>query len=65
MRLTKCEFWIKNLIVVLSTVLGVYLAAYTNLETATEFETVRVDRDKDMRFSLPQEINHSISAFKK
>ena len=53
------------MIVVLSTVLGVYLAAYTNLEIATEFETVSVDRDNDMRSSLPQEINHSISAFKK
>lgn len=65
MRLTKCEFWIKNLIVGLSAVLGVYLAAYTNLEIAAEFETVSVDRDNDMRSSLPQAINHSISAFKK
>lgn len=39
------EFWISNFVIILSTVLGVYLAAQAGYKTAVEFETVRADRE--------------------
>jgi len=39
------EFWISHAVVLLSTVLGVYLAALAGYKTAIEFEAVRTDRD--------------------
>lgn len=60
------EFWIGNLFVVFSTVLGVYLAAHAALETAIEFESVRADRDSYyVRTSLHNELNQNISVYEK
>ena len=60
------EFWIGNLFVVFSTVLGVYLAAHAALETAIEFEAVRADRDSYyVRTSLHNELNQNISVYEK
>jgi hypothetical protein len=39
------EFWVANIIVLISTVLGVYLAAQAGYKTAMEFEVSRADRD--------------------
>ena len=51
------EFWIGNAVVVFSTVLGVYLASHTALETAMEFESLRTDRDNyHLRASLRAEV---------
>jgi len=58
------EFWIGNLFVVFSTVLGVYLAAHAALETAIEFEAVRADRDSYyVRTSLHNELKHNIDVY--
>jgi|GEM_PF-2470644 len=58
------EFWIGNLFVVFSTVLGVYLAAHAALETAIQFEAVRADRDSYyVRTSLHNELNKNISIY--
>ena len=58
------EFWIGNFFVVFSTVLGVYLAAHTALETAIEIEAVRADRDSFyVRTSLYNELNHNIDTY--
>ena len=60
------EFWIGNLFVVFSTVLGVYLAAHAALETAIEFEAVRADRDSYyVRTSLQNELYQNISVYEK
>ena len=39
------EFWFSHLVVLVSTVLGVYLAASAGLKTAIEFELIKSDRD--------------------
>jgi hypothetical protein len=39
------EFWVSNLIIVVSTVLGVFLAAQAGFKTALEFEVVRNERE--------------------
>lgn len=58
------EFWIGNLFVVFSTVLGVYLAAHAALETAIQFEAVRADRDSYyVRTSLHNELNQNIDVY--
>ena len=60
------QFWIGNLVVVLSTVLGVYLAAHAALETAIKYEAIKTDRDNYyMRTSLYNEISHNIGALEK
>ena len=41
----NAEFWIANLIVMASTVLGVYLAAQAGFTTALQFEVARSERD--------------------
>jgi hypothetical protein len=41
----NAEFWVANLIVLVSTVLGVYLAAQAGYKAAMEFEVARADRD--------------------
>lgn len=57
------EFWIGNFVVVLSTVLGVYLAANAALETAMEFEALRSDRDNyHLRTSLREEFDRNLGA---
>lgn len=58
------EFWIGNLFVVFSTVLGVYLAAHAALETAIQFESVRADRDSYyVRTSLHNELENNIGVY--
>ena len=58
------EFWIGNLFVVFSTVLGVYLAAHAALETAIQFEAVRADRDSYyVRTSLHNELKYNIDVY--
>lgn len=64
-RLTTAnwEFWIGNFFVVFSTVLGVYLAAHTALETAMEFESLRGSRDAYyLRTSLRNEVAGNMDA---
>ncbi|NJM34735.1 MAG: hypothetical protein HC850_08515 [Rhodomicrobium sp.] len=39
------EFWVSNLVIIFSTVLGVYLAAQAGYQTALDFETVRSERE--------------------
>lgn len=57
------EFWIGNLVVVLSTVLGVYLAANAALETAIQYEAIKTDRDNYyLRTSLSNELERNVSA---
>jgi hypothetical protein len=41
----NAEFWVANLIVMASTVLGVYLAAQAGFKTALQFEVARNERD--------------------
>ena len=41
----NAEFWIANVIVMASTVLGVYLAAQAGFQTALQFEVARSERD--------------------
>ena len=54
-------FWIGHSVVLLSTVLGVYLAARAGLDTALEFENIRHDRDNYyLRLSLKEETEHNI-----
>jgi len=55
------EFWISNLVIVISTVLGVYLAALAGFRTALEFEVARNDRDGYfMRRSLLEEVKDNL-----
>ncbi|MFK7894740.1 MAG: hypothetical protein AB8G23_02830 [Myxococcota bacterium] len=57
------EFWIGNLVVVLSTVLGVYLAANAALETAIKYEAIKTDRDNYyLRTSLHNELTQNVTA---
>jgi hypothetical protein len=39
------EFWVSNLVIVLSTILGVYLAAQAGFTTALQFEIARGERE--------------------
>ncbi|HZV20100.1 MAG TPA: hypothetical protein VE986_00990 [Hyphomicrobiales bacterium] len=41
----NAEFWISNLIVMASTIIGVYLAAQAGFTTALQFEVARSERD--------------------
>lgn len=60
------EFWIGNMVVVLSTVLGVYLAAHAALETAIKYEAIKTDRNNYyLRTSLYNEMNHNVDAIEK
>lgn len=57
------EFWIGNLVVVLSTVLGVYLAANAALETAIQYEAIKTDRDNYyLRTSLRDELARNVTS---
>ena len=56
-------FWIGNAVVILSTVLGVYLASHAALETAMQFEALRADRDNYyLRRSLRDEFVRNLEA---
>ena len=41
----NAEFWVSNLVIVLSTLLGVYLAAQAGYRTAIDFELARAERE--------------------
>lgn len=56
------EFWVSNLVIVLSTVLGVYLAAQAGYRTALDFETARTERESYyMRGALLDELKDNLA----
>jgi hypothetical protein len=56
------EFWLGNIFVMLSTVLGVYLAANSGLKTAMEFERISSDRDNYyLRANLRDEVMYNVA----
>lgn len=62
----KKEFWIGHLLVMVSTVLGVYLAAHSGLKTAVQFEAITSDRDNYyLRANLRDEIVFNIDITEK
>jgi hypothetical protein len=55
------EFWVSNLVIVLSTIMGVYLAAQAGYATAVNFEKVRNEREGYfMRKALLDELRDNI-----
>jgi hypothetical protein len=57
----NAEFWVSNLMIVFSTILGVYLAAQAGYKTAIEFELARGDRDGYyMRRALLDEVKDNL-----
>ena len=59
----NAEFWIANLIVMASTVLGVYLAAQAGFKTALQFEVARSERDGYyMRRALLDEVKDNLES---
>jgi hypothetical protein len=57
----NAEFWVSNLIIVLSTVMGVYLAAQAGYRTALDFEFARGEREGYfMRRSLIEEVKDNL-----
>jgi len=55
------EFWIGHFLVMASTVLGVYLAAHSGLESAIEFDAITSDRDNYyLRANLRDEVKYNI-----
>jgi hypothetical protein len=55
------EFWVSNFVIILSTVLGVYLAAQAGYRTAVEFEAARSDRENYfMRRALLDEVKDNL-----
>jgi hypothetical protein len=55
------EFWVSNLVIVMSTILGVYLAAQAGYATAVNFERVRNDREGYyMRKALLDELKDNL-----
>jgi hypothetical protein len=55
------EFWLSNLFIIGSTVLGVYLAAQVGYRSAVEFETVRSEREGYyMRRALLEELKDNL-----
>jgi len=61
----NAEFWISNLVIMASTVLGVYLAAQAGYTTALEFEVARGERDGYyMRRALLDELKDNLDAVK-
>ncbi len=59
----NAEFWIANLIVMASTVLGVYLAAQAEFKTALQFEVARSERDGFyMRRALLDEVKDNLES---
>jgi len=60
-RGNRLEFWVAQLVIMFTTVLGVYLAAQAGYRTAIEFETVRADREGYyMRRSLLAELKDNL-----
>lgn len=61
----KKEFWIGHLLVMASTVLGVYLAAHSGLKSAIEFDAITSDRDNYyLRANLRDEVLYNIGITK-
>ena len=59
----NAEFWLSNLFIVISTVIGVYLAAQAGFKTALQFEIARSDRDGYyMRAALLDEVKDNLAA---
>jgi hypothetical protein len=55
------EFWIGHFLVMASTVIGVYLAAHSGLESAIEFDSITSDRDNYyLRANLRDEVIYNI-----
>lgn len=56
------EFWLGNLFIVFSTVLGVYLAAHSGLKTAVEFDRISSERDNYyLRANLRDEVLYNVA----
>jgi hypothetical protein len=61
----NAEFWVSNLVIMASTVLGVYLAAQAGYKTALEFEVARGERDGYyMRRALLDELRDNLDSVK-
>ena len=59
----NAEFWVSHLIVMFSTIIGVYLAAQAGFTTAVQFEIARSERDGYyMRRALLDEVKDNIAS---
>lgn len=59
----NAEFWISNLMIMASTILGVYLAAQAGFRTALDFEVARGERDGYfMRRALLDEVKDNLDS---
>jgi hypothetical protein len=59
----NAEFWLSNLFIVASTIIGVYLAAQAGFKTALQFEIARSDRDGYyMRVALLDEVKDNLAS---
>jgi hypothetical protein len=59
----NAEFWIANLVVMASTIIGVYLAAQAGFTTALQFEVARSERDGYyMRRALLDEVRDNLDS---
>jgi hypothetical protein len=59
----NAEFWISNVVIMASTILGVYLAASAGYRTALDFEVARSERDGYyMRRALLDEVKDNLDA---
>jgi hypothetical protein len=59
----NAEFWLSNLFIMASTIIGVYLAAQAGFTTAMQFEIARNDRDGYyMRRALLDEVKDNLAA---
>lgn len=59
----NAEFWVANLIMMASTIIGVYLAAQAGFKTAIQFEVARSERDGYyMRRALLDEVKDNLES---
>ena len=59
----NAEFWLSNLFIMASTIIGVYLAAQAGFTTALQFEIARNDRDGYyMRRALLDEVKDTLAS---
>jgi hypothetical protein len=59
----NAEFWLSNLFIMASTIIGVYLAAQAGFTTALQFEVARSERDGYyMRRALLDEVKDNIAS---
>jgi hypothetical protein len=60
------EFWVSHIVILISTVLGVFLAAQAGYRTALQFEVTRSERDSYfMRVALLDELKDNIELAEK